>query len=319
MKLYPVKTIPALKDYIWGGTKLSTFYHKTSEMQRIAETWELSCHPNGQSVAANGPLAGKTLPQVISAWGRQCLGKSAASERFPILIKLIDAAADLSIQVHPDDAYAKKNEGESGKTEMWYIVDAEPGARLVYGFNRDLTRDQYRELIQTERLTEALNFVPVKKGDTFFIKAGMVHAIGAGLLIAEIQQNSDTTYRVYDYGRLGADGQPRPLHVDKAIEVSELSASVLPEADNPVVKLNGYTKQTLVECPYFNTYRLEGDNMLLNSGEDTFSSLVFIQGEGRITAGDSSIGFKAGDTFFIPAGLGDYNVLGQCSMLLVKP
>ena len=216
---YPMLLDAPCKDYLWGGNRLREEYGKVSDKDKIAESWELSCHKDGESVIANGELAGKTLTQYIEEQGKAVLGKNCEKfENFPILIKLIDAKDNLSVQVHPNNEYAMRVEGEYGKTEMWYIVDCDPGAELIYGFKGEISRDEFKERIANNTLLEVTNNVPVHKGDVFFIEAGTLHAIGKGILIAEIQQNSNTTYRVYDYGRVGADGKPRQLHVEKAVE-----------------------------------------------------------------------------------------------------
>ena len=201
-----LKLKPSGKDYIWGGHKLVDNYGKEMTGDRLAETWELSCNPDGPSFVANGEDAGKTLRQYIEEHGKKVLGTNCERfEDFPILTKFIDAQDNLSIQVHPDNEYALKNEGQYGKTEMWYVVDAEEGACLYHGFNREISKDEFAKRIEEDTLLEVLNKVPVHKGDVFFIEAGTIHAIGKGLIIAEIQQNSNVTYRVYDYGRVGKD------------------------------------------------------------------------------------------------------------------
>ena len=205
--LKPFKLTPAFKDYLWGGEKLKTLYNKKCDMDIVAESWELSCHKDGKSTIIGGEFEGETLSDYIQNHGKGVLGKNASKfDYFPILIKFIDAKGDLSVQVHPDDEYALKNEGEYGKTEMWYILECEEGATLYYGFKRDVTRAEYENAIKNNTLTDILNKVPVNKGDVFFIEAGTVHAIGKGIVICEIQQNSNTTYRVYDYNRKDKDG-----------------------------------------------------------------------------------------------------------------
>ncbi len=203
MPVYKLK--PACKDYLWGGDRLKKEYHKEFAGERLAETWELSCHPDGPSVIAEGPEAGLTLPQYIEKHGKGVLGSNCQIfQDFPILIKFIDARDDLSIQVHPNNIDALEKEHQYGKTEMWYVLEAEEGAYLYYGFKRPLTQEEYRRRIRDNTLEEVLNAVPVQKGDMFYIPAGTVHAICKGMVIAEIQQNSNVTYRVYDHGRVGA-------------------------------------------------------------------------------------------------------------------
>ena len=197
------------KDYIWGGNRLREEYGKQLDSDRIAESWELSCHKDGQSVITGGEFDGKTLSDYIAAKGKGVLGKNCGRfEYFPVLIKLIDAKDNLSVQVHPSNEYALRVEGEYGKTEMWYIVDCDPGAELLYGFKHEISKEEFAERIANNTLLEVTNNVPVHKGDVFFIESGTLHAIGKGILIAEIQQNSNTTYRIYDYGSCRASTKP---------------------------------------------------------------------------------------------------------------
>ena len=221
------------KDYLWGGNRLREEYGKKSDADKIAESWELACHKDGSSILTTGADAGKDLREYLDEHGTGFLGTNCAGcTTVPVLIKLIDAKQDLSIQVHPDDDYAMRVEGEPGKTEMWYIMDAAPGAALYYGLNRAVSKEEFAKRIQEQTLTEILNRVEVKPGELYFIPSGTLHAIGAGILLAEIQQNSNTTYRVYDYGRRGADGKLRPLHIEKALDVTNLSP-IAPTAQYP--------------------------------------------------------------------------------------
>lgn len=227
--MYPLLLKAPLKDYLWGGTRLKEEYGFESDKEKVAEAWVLSCHKDGNSIVKNGEYAEKTLQEVLDIWGKEALGaKSDRFTYFPVLIKLIDAKDRLSVQVHPDDEYALKNEGEYGKTEMWYVVDCEEGAELIYGFNQDISQGEFLERISSNTLSPVCNYVPVKKGDVFFIEAGTLHAIGKGILIAEVQQNSNTTYRVSDYGRLGADGKPRELHIKQAVDVTKTEKPTKP-------------------------------------------------------------------------------------------
>lgn len=319
--LYPIKMNPAFKDYLWGGDKLIKEWGKNCPYPIAAESWELSGHKNGQSVAQNGAFAELTLNEIVEKWGKECLGENAKnSDRFPILIKLIDSKQKLSIQVHPDDSYSLQNEGEFGKTEMWYIVDAEPNSGLMCGFKRDISKEEYAESIKNNTLTELLNFIPVQKGDTFFIAPGTVHAICEGTIIAEIQQNSDITYRVYDYGRVGPDGKERPLHIEKALDVSNLKGQAYngkPIGEKETKE--GTSKTLLAKCEYFTVYEFAIENeCLLNSSDDSFSALTFTEGNGLLKWQNEEISFKKGDTFFIPAKLGDYQIIGKTTVLLSK-
>lgn len=318
MNNQPVLLKPAFKDYLWGGTRLRTEYGKDCDFDKIAESWELSAHKDGQSVVASGEYAGKNLTEYIDALGRDILGKRGKDfEMFPILIKFIDAKQNLSVQVHPDDTYALKNEGEYGKTEVWYVMSAEEGASLYYGFNQEITKDEFLQRIKNNTVEEVLNRVCAKPGDVFFIKPGTVHAIGAGLMICEIQQNSNTTYRVYDYNRRGADGKLRELHVDKAAEVSDFTPSSSADSSGEVKSFDGYTSQTIAKCKYFTTERLNiTTGAKLTADTDSFRSVVVTEGSATLTLGDYSLSLKAGDSVFIPAQNAEYEICGNCGILL---
>ncbi len=307
------KLEPAFKDYIWGGTRLRDEYGKKCGFDKVAESWELSCHKDGPSVVAEGEDKGLTLREYIEKHGREVLGTDCeAFEDFPILIKLIDAKDNLSVQVHPDNDYAQRVEGEYGKTEMWYVVDCDEGAELLYGFKHEISKEEFAERIADNTLLDVTNNVPVHKGDVFFIKAGTLHAIGKGILIAEIQQNSNTTYRIYDYGRVGKDGKPRELHVEKAKDVTKLApAEKYPET--PVENFEGYDRKLMASCDYFTTYVLnvEGKAQLTADGK-SFNSLLILDGE--VTVGD--VKAVKGDSVFVTAGTGDYTVEGKAQLVL---
>ena len=313
----PLKLAPAFKDYLWGGERLKSEYGKHTRLSPLAESWELSCHKDGPSTIVNGPDAGRTLAE-YAARHPACVGTRHTDGVFPVLIKLIDAARPLSVQVHPDDAYAQRVEGEPGKTEMWYVVDAQPGAQLYYGFQRELTREEAARRIADGTLTDVLNAVPVKAGDVFFIDAGTVHAIGAGILIAEIQQNSNTTYRVFDYGRLGADGKPRALHVEKALDVARLCPPERPAGPMGKPEQNGDCTSTLLaKCGYFTARLLDvaGSAPLCADGE-SFHSLLCLSGSGAVVCGGGAVPFAKGDSLFLPAGLGAYTIAGRTQLVL---
>ncbi len=303
-----IKLKPACKDYLWGGDRLKKDFGKDFPGYVLAETWELSAHPDGPSIVASGPLKGKTLSEYIAEKGKGILGKNCERfEDFPILIKFIDAHQNLSVQVHPDDEYAIKNEHQYGKTECWYIVDALPTAGIYYGMKETLTKEQFREKIQDNTLVKALKFQPVHKGEMYFIGAGTLHAIGAGCLIAEIQQNSNVTYRVYDFGRVAPDGKPRELHIDKAIEVANLSADP--------VKYDFGTH--LADCDNFTVddLKLDGEQFI-TVGPDSFMSILVTDGDGRIKIGDERMVFSKGDSIFAEAGTGEISVKGKAHALL---
>ena len=302
-----IKLTPACKDYLWGGEKLRQDYGIQSQLHPLAEAWVLSCHPDGPSVVATGPLAGKTLPEYIQEKGPGCLGADCEKfTDFPILAKFIDAKGDLSIQVHPSNEYALAHEHQFGKTEMWYVLDCEPGATLYYGFQHQISREEFQQRIQDNTLTEVLNAVPVEKGDLFFIPAGTLHAIRKGIVVAEIQQNSNVTYRTYDYGRVGADGKPRQLHIQQALEVTQRT----PPQPDP--DFHGH----LAQCPYFTVDVMEG-RFTLDCGPESFVSVLVLEGTGALWEGDESMSLRKGESLFIPAGAGQCRLEGDGLKCLV--
>ena len=305
--MYILKLKPVFKDYIWGGTKLRDEYGFESDLDKLAEGWMLSCHKDGENTIENGCFKGQSLTEVVKS-NPDFLGENGKKfEYFPILIKLIDAKNDLSVQVHPDNEYAMHVEKEYGKTECWYILDCDEDAELIYGFNKTITSEEFREKISDNTFLETVNKVKVKKGDLFFIEAGTLHAIGKGILLAEIQQNSNTTYRVYDYGRLGADGKPRELHVEKALVVT-----VTAPPAHPVLHTNKDTETTLAECKYFTVKkRTVNGNIEINVDATSFSSLLCV--EGQCAIGDVEL--KRGECVFIPANFGSVIISGNAVLL----
>ena len=319
--LYPMKLQAPLKDYIWGGTKLKTDYGKKTDLDKVSESWELACHKDGMSMIENGTEAGRTLKAYLDEAGPEVLGEHAKKfPYFPLLIKLIDAKDNLSVQVHPDNDYAMRVEGEFGKTEMWYIVDCEPGAALIYGFKNKISKEEFERRIADNTLLEVCNQVPVHKGDVFFIASGTLHAIGKGIIICEIQQNSNTTYRVYDYGRVGKDGKPRELHVKKAIDVTNLEPVKEQPHLDAVLDIFADTKaRLLASCEYFTVYELEIDGTShLTAGRDSFQSFTVLDGELTLKAGETELVFKKGESSFLPAGLGNYTLTGKAQLILSK-
>lgn len=314
--MYPLLLKPPVKDYIWGGSRLKTEYTLETETEIAAEGWMLSCHKDGSGVVVNGELKGKTLPEAVEIWGKSALGeKSEKFAYFPLLIKLIDAKQKLSVQVHPDDEYALKNEGEYGKTEMWYVVDCDEGAQLIYGFCKDISKEEFEKRIKDNTLTEVCNSVPVHKGDVFFIDAGTLHAIGEGILIAEVQQNSNTTYRVSDYGRLGADGKPRPLHIEKALDVTKCEVPKMPYGQ--VGKITEYENNTireLAKCDFFTANLISLKDILTINKTDSFVSLVILEGNAKLSWENQDLPLKKGDSIFIPAAL-QVKLIGEAEIL----
>lgn len=312
-----VKLSPFVADNIWGGTRLITEYGIKTDKDPAAEAWVLSCHPAGPSTILNGEFAGKTLQEIYLADKRICGKKGEKYEFFPLLIKFIDAKRDLSIQVHPDDEYAMRVEGEYGKTEAWYILDCEPGAELILGFNRNVTVDEFKKAAQSDEMMNICNRVKVKKGDVFFIESGTMHAICKGILLAEVQQNSNTTYRIYDYGRLGKDGKPRELLVDKAADVTKLCPPSIPDSSKrETEKFDNATRSKLTSCDLFTMYELsiDGDYSSV-SDADSFVSLLCLEGSGEVKSGNESLTMKKGESLFIPAGKGVFTVSGKIKLL----
>lgn len=314
-----VKLEPAFKDNLWGGTKLRTVFGKKCDYDIIAESWELSAHQDGPSRVASGRMNGRLFTEYLRKIGKEALGwKCQAMDRFPILIKFIDAMQALSVQIHPDDDYALENEGEYGKNEMWYVVDCEPGASLYVGLKAAMTKDEIRRRISDNTIIDALNQIKVKKGDVIFVEAGTIHAIGAGILICEIQQNSNSTYRLYDYDRRDKFGNPRQLHLDKALDVVKPVPFVPnPEWGKPVYSDEHYKQNMLVQCKYFEClcYEVE-DEVKVSVNETSFVSIVFISGSGEITCDEERLEYKMGDSFFIQAGKHSVTVKGQCKFIL---
>lgn len=299
-----LKLSPSFKEYIWGGTKLKTHYG-ISELERVAEAWVLSAHSDGPSYLSDGTAFIDVLKTMDVGEG------TARFDGFPQLIKLIDAADNLSIQVHPSDEYALEHEGQFGKTEMWYILDAEEGAGIYYGFKRLVTREEVEESIRNNTLTELLQFVPVKKGENYFISAGTVHAIGKGLLIAEIQQNSNVTYRMYDYDRRDVTGNMRSLHVEKALDVATLSPVEMDKEQNIIVYSEA-VETKLAECDYFKVSHLRVNGRYVFAPNHSFIAILVINGEGII----ENYSAKKYELFFAPADYGSFVLSGQCEVLV---
>lgn len=316
---------PAGKDYLWGGRRLKDDYSKETDLVPLAETWECSTHPDGPSLAASGEFAGMTLNEVLKLHP-EYLGTHPRTEgEIPILIKLIDARQDLSVQVHPDDDYARKHEnGSMGKTEMWYVLDAARDSSLVYGFRRDMDRDLLKKSLLEGTVEKYLQKVPIQKDDIFYIEAGIVHAIGAGTVIAEIQENSNLTYRLYDYHRVDKNGKERELHIDKALQVVNLKGSDRPRQPMRVLKYKkGCASELLCRCKYFQVER-----MLINTercremadyrtDSNSFQALLCVDGCGTLFGEDVMIHFFKGDCIFVPADSIGLKLHGRAQLLKV--
>lgn len=311
------KLIPSVADYIWGGRRLIEEYGIKTDKDPAAEAWVLSCHSAGPSTVEDGEFKGQTLEQVWENHKEICGTNGNKFEFFPILIKFIDAKNNLSIQVHPDNDYAMRVEGEYGKTEAWYILDCDEGAELILGFNREVSVEEFKKAAQSEEMLNIVNKVKVKKGDLFFIESGTLHAICKGILLAEVQQNSNTTYRVYDYGRVGADGKPRALHIDKAADVTKLCPPTITNAsERAVEKQDGGTRTHLTECDLFKMYSVETDGEYVSeAGDESFVSLLCLDGSAEVVCGKKTLGMKKGESLFIPASSGEFKIIGKTHML----
>lgn len=314
--LYPLLLKPIFKERIWGGRSLEPFFGTGLPDGRIGECWVLGEHEQGTSEVTNGPLAGKNLRELRLEFGAALLGTrglSAPGGRCPLLIKLLDAQDDLSVQVHPEDSYGGLPPGELGKTEMWYILHAEPGARIVYGLNDGVDALAFAEAVRSGGIEACLRYVEVQAGDAFYVPAGTIHALGAGTVVAEVQQSSDTVYRVYDYNRLGLDGKPRELHVEHALKVARYdtpAAALRPEA----VAANQW--QRLVQSPFFTVDRGRCDGYWAQATTpESCDALLVLSGEGRIEWQGGAAPLKAGDAVMVPAGLGAYSVEGAVELM----
>lgn len=320
MQYEPLKLHPCYKEYLWGGKRLKKEYGKSDAPEITAESWELAAHIDGISTVAEGNLKGKTIKDLgdidrIGFWGRAC-----RDGEFPLLVKLIDAAKDLSIQVHPADETANTENGEQGKAEMWYIVDCEPQSVIYYGFSRKVTEDEFLAKAKDGTICDVLNCVPVKKGDVFYILPGTIHAIGKGIVIAEIQQNSNTTFRVYDYQRRDADGNLRTLHLERAAEVISYEPLVPSECKaNAKAEFPGFVMTEMFSCKYFKAYKLDvKSEARLSCDPESFSHLLCVEGQGKIKTETGEYTIEKGDSYFLPAAMGGYEIKGECRLLLSR-
>ena len=315
---------PAAKDYLWGGSRLNDDFGKNIDLSPLAETWECSTHPDGESRVNGEPLS-RVLTRHPEWLGAHTLKTSGGRPELPILIKLIDARQDLSVQVHPDDAYALEHEGSLGKTEMWYVLAAQPGAKLVYGFDQDVSERQVRRAIKNGKLDMLLNHVAVEKDDLFYIEAGTVHALGAGCLIAEIQESSNLTYRLYDYDRVGRDGKKRELHIDKAMQVLRFHSSALPRQPMRLLRYRGgWASELLTRCKYFQVERvllnteIHRELVRFQTGPNSFHALLCVDGCGSISGEGFMLNFFKGDCVFVPADSIPLRLHGKAQLLNVS-
>jgi len=289
------KLKPAYKDYLWGGVRLKNEYNKVSDLDIIAESWELSTHKDGKSILIDSDTELKDVP---------------------ILIKYIDALKSLSIQVHPSDEYAIEHEHDLGKTEMWYILEALPNSFLYYGFNQDVTKDKFLEAIRNGTVLDLFNKVYVKKGDHILVKSGTIHAIGEGIVLLEVQEGSNSTYRVYDFNRKDKDGNLRPLHLDKACDVINFNKTLIPKLDKKLIEDNdNYWESILDECKYFKAHEIEVKKSYdIPINENSFTCLNIVEGNGVISNNNKSINFVKGDSYYIEPNT-QVNIKGKCKIV----
>ena len=317
---------PAAKDYLWGGTRLNDDFSKHVPSDVVAETWECSTHPDGVSIAASGEWIGLPLDEILRAHP-EYLGEHAhGAAELPVLVKLIDARRDLSVQVHPSDEFAREHEnGQNGKTEMWYVMDADPDSRIAYGLHHAVGKELFRKSIGDGSVEKYLQKVPVRKNDLFFIPPGTVHAIGAGCMIAEIQQNSNLTYRLYDYDRVDRDGNKRPLHLEKGLAVADLGA--MPEPRQPMRLLRysgGSASELLCRCRYFQVQRVLVNTEQLREmasfqpTPESFEIILFLNGCGTLFSGESMLQFFKGDCVFVPAGASEIRLHARTEFLRIS-
>ncbi len=315
--LYPLKFQPILKDKIWGGQKLKTILNKNGDLPNIGESWEISDVESDTSVVINGQLKGLSLKQLLETYAADLIGENnykVFGNTFPLLIKFIDAKEDLSIQLHPNDELAKKRHNSFGKTEMWYVMQVDKDANLIVGFNQKVTPEIYLEHLKNRTLTHILNFDKVKEGDTYFIEVGRVHAIGAGVMLAEIQQTSDVTYRVYDWDRVDDKGNERDLHNDLAIDAIDFEMK-----DNFRVNYSKIKNESnaMVSCPYFTTNYLDIiSEVEKENNHDSFIIYMCVDGEAEIVIDSFSETIKKGETLLLPAKIKTYQITSKNAKLL---
>ncbi|RSK39209.1 type I phosphomannose isomerase catalytic subunit [Mangrovimonas spongiae] len=315
--LYPIKFTPILKEKIWGGEKLKQLLNKQSNLSNIGESWEISDVEGDTSIVSNGELKGKTLKTLLKTYQSNLIGEKnykVFGDKFPLLIKFIDAKQDLSIQLHPNDELAKKRHNSFGKTEMWYVMQADEGSNLIIDFKEKITPEVYLKHLEAKTLPSVLNFENVTSGDTFFIEVGRVHAIGAGVMLAEIQQTSDITYRIYDWNRVDANGNGRELHNDLALDAIGFD---MPNNFKIAYNKDKNQSNSMVSCPYFTTNYLELDTVL--DKENTYDSFIIymcVEGDAQIVSENKTVELQAGETVLLPAALKTFKIKAESTKLL---
>lgn len=325
LKLYPLKFLPNMYEYVWGGNRLNSYKGLPADDRKLGESWEVSAVPGKESVVAEGCLAGKTLQELVADYGERLLGPVVAEQfggKFPILVKFIDAAKDLSVQVHPDDSLAMARHGSFGKEEMWYVIDAEPGASLLSGFSKKISPDEYEKGVVDGSICDVISKHEVHEGDVFFIPAGRVHAIGAGIFLVEIQQSSDITYRIYDYNRLGLDGKPRQLHTELAKDAIDYEVH-----DDYKTKYTVKRNEAsgIVSCRNFTVGILDADKSVVRNMRATGSFVIYICMKGtcriRVEGSDASdfVDLSQGESCLVPAECADIELVpGEGGMKILE-
>lgn len=315
MKLYPLQFEPILKERIWGGTKLKTYLNKPISSNITGESWEISTVENDVSIIANGFYKGKSINELINEFPDEILGTIAYKKfgkQFPLLFKYLDAREDLSIQLHPNDELAKKRHNSFGKTEMWYVMQADENARLIVGFKEKSTPEEYLKHLNNKTIVDILDTKKVKQGDVFFLETGTVHALGAGIVIAEIQQTSDITYRVYDFDRVDANGNKRELHIDLALEAINYETV---DAQKYYSK-NENQSNTIVDCRYFTTNIIPLNGAVkVNKNQISFTVYMCVDGSFELKFNTEIFYYQKGDTVLIPAALTNFELSGSASIL----
>lgn len=317
---YPLKFKPIYKEKIWGGNRLTAQFSRNLPADRIGESWELAAHKNGTSIVSNGYFKGESLPGLIDKYWTEIMGQEIERtdyDKFPLLIKLLDANDKLSVQVHPDEEYAAEyNIGDSGKNELWYIIDAKPDAELIYGLQPELTKEELAVSIETGQVVDKLKSIPVESGDVIFIPAGTVHSIKEGILLAEIQQNSDTTYRIYDWNRVNSDGQPRKLHIEEALEAIDFSRNSYDKCQSIKLTENNYQREILAISEHFITEKIKvEDSFTAEPEKKRFEVLLPLAGQAIINYNQGTLKVNKGETVLIPACLNSYQLEGEIEVL----
>ena len=316
-EFYPIRFEPVYRDYIWGGDRIMKKYNRRTQLKRVAESWEISDRKDGMSVVANGPLKGQTLHQVFEAMGEDLVGRNREFSSFPFLVKILDARENLSIQVHPNDETAPLMKGEP-KTEMWYVLDTDSKAAVYAGLKSGVYEEKFIEAVRTHKVPDMLEVIEVHPNDAIYIPGGRVHAVCAGCLLLEVQQNSDTTYRIYDWDRKGTDGTPRALHLDEALATIDWKSGEAKALPKKIYSDLHHTLWMVVSSPYFIVQRVEiYDAWHIPNHPDTFQIFFCMEGEAKITVDGNEEEMRAGSTYLVPAASSSGEIRGRCQVIWI--